>query len=707
MSTKEKTLARARPEDLARWILEALSYETRSLRAWQIPCILHCEDSLPGAACVKARPLTKIPFDTQELKDGCWTDSKGKETTKRLHASASQRLLGNLWCLGLDPLLFGFADPLASMVTLVLDATPKPDQDVNAAPKPDQGVFERILHHYFVEMRDYERMLAQRPSLQLILLTPPDRDTEKNRADFATLAQKLVRRLGEASFDIQLRRVIDRRGAQKDTLKSILAAHGSAILRPSFYEDPKAGGTPSHPLENAFTKALQWFPEPTTSGQSEQSGRWEDFKKLLASNPSRFGIDIDGKTEDTPKTPSSPSPSSLLLRLDFTIPPPPGRKIYLNLAPITLIASDNASGKTTTIEAISTLYFNRSRLRAILPNETQRGLASKAWRITEGVEPPAEGKPETPPQTLLPLFADDHELHNGTPGETALVSILPTLDRVERAALFKLLEQSDRYRAALSTIGKQGVMVPSSGSMGDTTRLMELVGIWRGAEPATSPQESSESGGGELRSAELEAGDIPLFFSWLVRADKLSEDNTWTALEALPSTPEFGKGLAKELAAVADAWRKRFEDRLKSSLEALERALPGSKTDADKLKESLCDYLDVAPELRSPEERRNRRQNTAQQVRAGFSLRLSRWIGSSSGELPILPILAIDEAVFGQDSAAAAAALGRFLRLHRIFSGLRWRTYIAPPPQGRGRLGSSSDSTRSRTRRAWASTVAT
>lgn len=684
-----------------------------------LPLLMTLPETMTGEHVAMLTPTILLPNEpevTTPLVD------------KADHSLLVRRLAEQLWK---DPHTthkqhrrLGIADPLASMVTVVWEATQE---------TVEERFLERIVHRYFLFVRQLDRSLAQRPGLQLVLVTDVDHSPEWTcpcpdlKRDFFDSVQQLLRRIGEAALDLQLRWVEEKKGQTLSShLAEILSAHG--------HIDTATSG-PQPKTDTELMADLDTF-NAQLSKVTAHAGPATLTLDLLAP---LLSLDVSQLPEEVPVKQSPEVPlyqaPDLLLGVHLKARRFTQYPLWVDLGPVTLVASENATGKTTLVEAIAQLYLARPRVRALLPDRAEQfghEPLLQALRFTSN--------PEAPPEAaqLLALFADDAELERGTLGEVALLSVLPLLSNQDKHTLFEIFDLSTRMVQRLRTAASD-VLLPtpspknSDDGTSERTGNAALKGIWvkfLGLEVARvtievnkrqiplAKQDAAEeddrikqklgSTGNnridekvvdpELKELEyllntlapsadvapapteisaevltrLEAFFTP-FLRWLRLSDNLPTE--WDALQPhfISRTPGVSQNLRVFLSSRLEDLASLIERRLCTYVENLERAVLGDtgRGQIDRLENELYYFLDVAVELP-----RSHRPNTARQVRRAFAARLARWLYATGGELPIL---IVDEPVLGQDASAAAAALGRFLRLRRIHEGQRWVRSLGQP----------------------------
>lgn len=357
-------------------------------------------------------------------------------------ASPSLRLASALWEPETegqhevaDARLIAVADPIACLVTLAYRAN---------NTTCSTGFLEEYFHGFFCETRHYERWLTQRPGLQLVIVGTGPEYLRQLRGAF----QDTLRRMGEGAADLGVRWVEEH--PRTAVLKGILAGHPPIAPWPRS-RTPRAGWleaqgeslaknlealTATLPLQRPIgseASAEEWSPDDPWTWVYSVGARLSEII------PHEAGPD---RHEDPPPSPQDNleerlvSPMSLAaLRLQvrrFQANP-----VAMVLAPVSLIASENASGKTTLVEGLCNLYLERARIRLALPQ------GADEWKDNErmgqggdSTSSPGEPEPEvvalrlrdpTDPtdserRAICCLFADDANLPAENSGETALAA---------------------------------------------------------------------------------------------------------------------------------------------------------------------------------------------------------------------------------------------------------------------------------------------
>jgi hypothetical protein len=674
---------------------------------WRVPCVAHidvqCQQDRNQGLRLLSLTAGRYPEHLIGIRSGAWElppakeKEHGRNTDEICPASQPQILTALLWN---DPhpihekaRVLAVGDPLASLVTLVWEAQKETIEET---------FLEHFLHRYFVQMRALERTLAQRPGLQLVLVAARGDDRPTLRLAFLHTTQQLMRKLGEAALDVQIRWIeeeeqleeeeqqVDKGTWLNDLLSGILSAHG-----PGFKQGDISPGIPSQTeIKDEMAEFVRHLPP---AEEIDELSPWRRFRGCLAWDPDLLPQGSAVALEPAPVT-RGVQPPSLLLSARLKARRFMASALWVDLAPVTLIASENAAGKTTLVEGLSQLYTGRARVRTHLPEG-----ASNFWPDTTSGpinEPPEifvlrlTQAPDQAPdsQAVLPLFADDAELDRGRIGEISLLSLFPVLEMDGKDALLSLLGDVDESVDKLQDAARQlranspGSTSTTAGSedlileenhrrlwerylqSDDAPELDQLKEAFTSPTPQPSGKSATEGTTAEQTSPEVKvkladlASVLPLMFSWLVQTG--GSATNWDELHPLWEHSSTRTILGSRAADRLEELAYRLEGRLRTYCEALARNV----VSVDALRrtaQAVEQYLDIGLEL--PQD--GTRANTARQVRKGFAARLTCWLAANHDQFPIL---IVDEPVLGQDTAAAAAALGRFLRLRRIHEGLRW-----------------------------------
>ncbi|MFM7199181.1 MAG: hypothetical protein ACKO6N_00170, partial [Myxococcota bacterium] len=554
-----------------------------------------------------------------------------------------------------DHRLLLVADPLACMVTLVWRA---------CEDTVKEDFLERSVHAYFRHLRQTDRMLAQRAGLQLVLMPDPalsQGGSPKLKRDFSDHVQQILRRIGEACLDLQFRWVEEPPEppeiALGKLLETLFSAHGQLTLNAR-----GGGGHTSYETSlRADVKAFKEGLEPLlgdSGGRDSSAAPEVDFPvvtavlklDLLSIGLKRELVRLKPKPEEIRSSSEDHGSPSLLLGLNIMARRFVSCPLHFGLGPITLLASENASGKTTLAEAVSQLYHGLPRPRVVFPeratqfgDSTQKG--STKWKLT------AHRLTHTdnivlPKSHFLALFADDADLSRGQLGPLSTLSLLPVLSVEDCTAL---IEMSRTCREGVERI--QGYLEWLKNVQPREVKSEETAEIWKSykdALPGLSmlAEDSTQWSWKELQDNELES---------LLRHMKATE----SAQVYVEKLTKLGKHLYASPNALHShlsealslkSWEiERALDRYVNALE--EKLLKSERATLGQLENHIYHFLDVGLELP-----RGERPNTARQVRRAFAARLARWLLATNGELPIL---LVDEPVLGQDASAAAAAIGR------------------------------------------------
>lgn len=588
--------------------------------------------------------------------------------------------------------LLAVADPLASLLTLVVEAN---------GHTCSGDFLESLLHRYYRETRDYEAWLSQKPGLALVLL-----DTGGGRLSELRVAfQRTMQRTGEAAVDLQVRwlRAVD---DSSELLGRVLAGHF-----PGSSHQPGQSGVdlPSvDELEDAIGRVqalTDKIPDPTDSSAADINepsneyggdGFWEACHVIRQEG----GRVVLGQVAPTPRISTEPpaiTPPACLLGAKIAVRRFQHTPLKLPLAPLTLLISENASGKTTLMEALCLLYQDRPRLRLHLPQDAR--IWEDRERRQEGGGGPsievvslvggtsATGTVPIPaPASLVALFGDDAKLDQGLVGETALLTVWPILLHGESGEAARLRRAVVRLASSLDSLGARLTQWASRALSNDTTREVEKGEVDLG--PILGPRfraylsevvspEMSEGGDEPLSSlsAKLKGARrrflIPVsiantylanFLGWNQAQGHLPD---WRALRNVDRDLGGQRQLRDLAASALNGYSALLDQDADAFWQGLE-SLVLRRSAVRSLEEALEDYFDVGL-ARSAE--MTVRPNTARQVRRGQLARLARWIGVSGTDLPVL---LLDEPLLGQDLTASAGLLGRYLRLRRRTEALRW-----------------------------------
>ncbi|MBU1247978.1 MAG: hypothetical protein KKB70_04710, partial [Proteobacteria bacterium] len=373
------------------------------------------------------------------------------------------------------------ADPFACMVTLVWQAN---------AETVKEDFLEPFVHRYFQFLRLHDRTLAHRPGLQLVVLaedTRPVPDEEKDT--FYSSVQQLLRRMGEAALDLQFRWIEETADKQDDLLKMILSAHGQHLFPAANHTD--AGQTNRMSLGVDLEHEKKQLKTHLAQFSEGSPSNLDLFVRHLQFSSSQLSRDASpkGKVILPPESPALMLGAFIQARRYVHTP------LRIDTAPVTLIASENASGKTTLIECLSQLFLDRPRLRAVLPDDATTFINSEQSTDSHNQPMPSPQlrvhrltrAPESPlgHTQFLPLFADDAELNMGRPGETAVLTVIPHLESADVKHLFeyfkKLAELQERihsFSAAFRTIDYWQEVIGLAELPDPRTGSRELADLW-------------------------------------------------------------------------------------------------------------------------------------------------------------------------------------------------------------------------------------
>jgi len=559
-------------------------------------------------------------------------------------------------------LLFAVADPLAPLVTVALWA----DVDVCS-----DRVISALLSGFQRAVQSFESKLAVRPGLQVVFVG----DDDVRRGELYTVVQGALRRIGSFApdFDVRWVRFSDTwiepalRAHGPDATRLVAASTGrlapgelSQFVPVAQALSERAPTTPADWIGVGvrLREMLDHFPVPP------QTGMTESFGQDTASAPLSLVLARIAVRKFSPRH-TEHQPSSL----------------DISMSPVTFVSSENASGKTTLVEALCQLYQKRPRLRFRLPADSDGwGSDRYALPFIAGLRLVAGARAPSPAATLF-LFGDDADLRDGSVGESAAMAwwplAHPSRDEVIAGltALGDLLRAADRWTGDRERRIDRRVTIPADA--GDdlvlgTTLSARVVSALRTVEDDLTIVPPVLAGAASRLATDGRIGlHLLADVAWPAIADELLEAGptrgTWSTIEELGTIlaqrPDRLLPVVQTLfARTVDQLGARF-DRLARSLEDLVVTRSG-----EQLERAFAEYLD--PDLESEN---LARPNTSRLVRKGMARRLARWAGAGGAA----PALVIDEPVFGHDPPAAARVLIRLLRLRRRQESVRWFEHVA------------------------------
>lgn len=622
--------------------------------------------------------------------------------------------------------LLGVVDPLAGLVTLVWDVDEciGTRREGNAASVFGRYI-EATLHRYLSLVSPYAIRLGQRPGIQMafVALAAPSEKGGPGRlveahGDFRRAFQDTLRHVGLGMADIRIRWIWhDPNQDGRALLEEVLAAHAPAPPWPP--HGPATAVSDDEVRER--TKELADFREKLTRAATDLASPTGDslaiwkaagtLAGLVSSFPPATVTESDDRAPQREET-GPPSPM-LLLDLQVGVRAFATHPVHLPLAPITLLGSENASGKTTVVEALSQLILGRPRVRGFLPeqsrewNDTRPGAPRSVASVSATAVVPVSESTEVeniPTVLMLPLFADDADLSAGNIGETSLLTLwaFPATAALKK----QLLDLTD----LLYRLKKQTRVLPEKLGEAKTPKDVALPKRFAKALRAYLAQSSNDepspgNGGNDpgpkarvlkklqkrrTRFQGIPAGDLeqiledeklwPYLGRWWAILDN---ENGWETVGKVDQALKGSRPIRDILSRKLDEYRKALEEEVADyAKEWAQRLFPtnGNKEAQSHLKfERLLDrYLDTRLESYPAE---TVRSNTAHQVRMGLVDRLARWLLLGRVDLPVL---ALDEPLLGQDAPSAVLAAGHFLRLRRKVETIRWAERAVSAHRGNG-----------------------
>ena len=389
-----------------------------------------------GAEC---RPLCS---DVAEISEPGWACAPPKASAApEATRGETWRLADRLWDAAGDRLetprscrpCLAVADPVANVVTLSWRWRPD--------GLPDGGVADlrRLLgsriEAFLGEIPAVARRLFQRPALHLVLLG----DSEAAPPELERVVREILAQTGRYVPDLQVRWQKRPEKLDRDSLQRLLGFHIPWPVWPRS-NVRRLSGRQVDALAVGLLRLAEVLERLSSTAADGISNAFEALAELQP-----IVDQVQGLALPDPANASGP---------DGALAPPPFREeiflaarlrarhwqsnpVVMPLAPLTLIAGDNASGKTSFAEALSLAFTGLARPRAPQP------LQALQWRDARRPAPTGSrvGDPsldmirlgvgfetERPEgfhaSELLALFADDADLAAASPGDLSIVTWL-------------------------------------------------------------------------------------------------------------------------------------------------------------------------------------------------------------------------------------------------------------------------------------------
>ena len=375
-------------------------------------------EDIPRSAWASAPPLGRpVPDrrrgETWRLADRLW-DSTGD----RLQTPRSCR-----------PFL-AVADPVANVLTLSWEW--RPDSGF-----PDGGLddLRRLMgsrvEEFLGETPAVARRLFQRPALHLVMLgnseTPP--------LELEAVVREILARTGRYVPDLQVRWQKTPSTLDRPFLRLLLGFHLPWPVWPRGSIQRLSGKR-----VDALAEALQGLAEAFERLKNDSVVPFKvvtELQPIVGQLQSLALLDSQDVSEADGTLPSPPFREEIFLAAQVRARRWQSNPVVVPLAPLTLVAGDNASGKTSFAEALSLAFTGLVRPRAPQPEGAHR------WRdaqrparrgshqdgpslamIRLGLESGSEPREGLDSGEFLALFADDADLAAASPGDLSIVTWL-------------------------------------------------------------------------------------------------------------------------------------------------------------------------------------------------------------------------------------------------------------------------------------------